>query len=74
MWSRFGLILFGRNLKWSVMIGRALIAARGRHGIIPYSRSNVEHFLIGREQFHRQGHFRSIMSTVLIGRDPSRDL
>ena len=25
----WGLILIGRNLKWSVLIGRALIAARG---------------------------------------------
>ena len=53
-----GLILIGRNLKWSVMIGRALIAARGRHMKIPYYRSNEEilgHFLIGREQFHYQG-------------------
>ena len=40
------------------MIGRALVAARGRHGIIPYYRSNVEilgKHLIGRQQFHHQG-------------------
>ena len=47
----------GLNLKWSVLIGRALIAARGRHFIIPYYRSNeeiLELFLIGREHFHHQ--------------------
>ena len=50
--------LIGRNLKWSVLIGRALLAARGRHVKIPYYRSNEQIFVkhwIGREQFHRQG-------------------
>ena len=28
---------------------------QGRHVKIPYYRSNVGHFLIGRWQFHRQG-------------------
>ena len=40
-------ILIGRNLKWSVMMGRALIAARGRHVEIPYCRSNEGLILIG---------------------------
>ena len=34
---------------------------QGRHGIIPYYRSNEEilgHFMIGREQFHHQGALR----------------
>ena len=72
-----GKLLIGRNLKWSVLMGRALIAARGRHGVIPYYRSNGQnlgmHF-IGREQFHRQGRYKSIVSTDLIGREQSRDL
>ena len=53
-----GKLLIGRTFKWSVLIGRALIAARGRHGTIPYYRSNwhiLGKHLIGREQFHRQG-------------------
>ena len=40
------------------MIGRAIITARGRHGIIPYYRSNVQilgKHLICRDQFHNQG-------------------
>ena len=52
------LILIGRNLKWSVLIGREHFTTRGRHVKIPYYRSNVqilELFLIGREQFHHQG-------------------
>ena len=53
-----GKLLIGRNLKWSVLIGRALIAARGRHCIIPYYRSNEQilgKHLISRELFHHQG-------------------
>ena len=53
-----GLILIGPNLKWSVLIGRYIFTARGRHGVIPYYRSTEEILgliLIGREQFHRQG-------------------
>ena len=49
------------HLKWSVLIGRALIAVRGRHGIISYYRSNEQilgKHLIGREQFHHQGALR----------------
>ena len=52
-----GLILIGRNLKWSVLIGREYFTTRWRHGIIPYYRSTEEIlglFLIGREQFHHQ--------------------
>ena len=48
-------IPIGRNLKWSVLISREHFTTRGRHVKIPYHRSNVGHFLIGREQFHRQG-------------------
>ena len=33
-----------------------------------------EHFLIGREQLHHQGALLSIVSTDLIGREPSRDI
>ena len=54
-----GNLLIGRNFKWSVLIGRALIATRGRHGYYPVA---------GREQS------RDLVSTVLIGREPSRDL
>ena len=48
-----GLILIGRNLKWSVLIGSELIVARGRQVKIPYE---------------------SIVSTDLIGREPSSDM
>ena len=41
---------------------------------ILYYRSYVGHFLIGREQFHHQGRHGVIVSTDLIGREPSRDL